>query len=137
NSRGRVGLLYQKLVSPGGVNQWETHLETTDNAFTSKIDTILARVPDANGTYGGTNPIGDYASLIAIGKDFYGIFSANNTPDNANFPQGVAYQRFATFGTGTAGTLFADAAKTVSVGVSIDPFFFHVPLLAAGDDFYV
>ncbi|TML86695.1 MAG: hypothetical protein E6G08_11635 [Actinobacteria bacterium] len=134
NSRGRVGLLYQKLVSPGGVNQWETHLETTDNAFTSKIDTILARVPDANGTYGGTNPIGDYASLLAVGKDFYGIFSANNTPNNANFPNGVSYQRFANFGTNQ---LFADAALTVPVGVSIDPFFFHVSALGPGDDFYV
>ena len=26
--------------------------------------------------------IGDYLHLLSLGKDFYGIFSANNTPDN-------------------------------------------------------
>ncbi len=132
NSRGRVGLLYQRLIS--GPNRWETHLEETTNGFGTIADTVLARVPDANGTYLANNPIGDYASLIAVGKDFYGIFSGNNTPNNTNFPSGVTYQRFANFGTNQ---LFADAALTVPVGVSIDPFFFHVSALAAGDDFYV
>jgi hypothetical protein len=131
-SRGRVGLLYQRLIT--GPNRWETHLEETTNGFGTVADTVLARVPDANGTYPFNNPIGDYASLIAIGKDFYGIFSGNNTPNNANFPSGVTYQRFANFGTNQ---LFADAALTVPVGVSIDPFFFHVSALATGDDFYV
>jgi hypothetical protein len=132
NSRSRVGLLYQKLIT--GPNRWETHLEETTNEFGTITDTVLARVPDANGTYTGINPIGDYASLIAVGKDFYGIFSGNNTPNNANFPSGVSYQRFADFGTNQ---LFADAAHTVPVGPSIDPFFFHVSALAPGDDFYV
>ena len=31
--------------------------------------------------------------LVAVGKNFYGIFCGNNTPDNANFPSGVTYQR--------------------------------------------
>ena len=131
-SRGRVGLLYQRLIT--GPNRWETHLEETTNEFATIADTVLARVPDANGTYTGVNPIGDYASLIAVGKDFYGIFSGNNTPDNANFPSLVTYQRFADFGTHQ---LFADAAHTIPVGPSIDPFFFHVSALATGDDFYV
>jgi len=26
---------------------------------------------------------------MAVGKDFYGIFCANNTPNNNNFPNGV------------------------------------------------
>ncbi|MFL6012670.1 MAG: hypothetical protein ACJ734_12880 [Gaiellaceae bacterium] len=132
NSRGRVGLLYQRLIT--GPARWETHLETTDNGFGAINDTVLARVPDANGTYTGINPIGDYASLLAVGKDFYGIFSGNNTPNNTNFPSGITYRRFANFATNQ---LFADAALTVPVGPSIDPFFFHVSLLAAGDDFYV
>ena len=33
--------------------------------------------------------LGDYIDLQAHGRDFYGIFSTNNTPDRANFPQGV------------------------------------------------
>jgi hypothetical protein len=131
-SRGRVGLLYQRLIT--GPNRWETHLEETTNEFATITDTILARVPDANGMYTLNNPIGDYASLIAVGKDFYGIFSGNNTPNNANFPSLVTYQRFADFGTNQ---LFADAAHTMPVVPSIDPFFFHVSALAAGDDVYV
>jgi hypothetical protein len=132
NSRGRVGLLYQRLIT--GPNRWETHLEETTDGFATKTDTVLARLPDANGTYTGNNPIGDYASLVAVGKDFYGIFSGNNTPDKTNFPNDVTYQRFRDFATKK---LFADAAHTVPVGPSIDPFFFHVSALAAGDDFYV
>jgi len=37
--------------------------------------------------------LGDYLHLMAIGNDFYGVFSANNTPDPANFPNGVVFQR--------------------------------------------
>jgi hypothetical protein len=132
NSRGRVGLLYQRLIT--GPNRWETHLEETTDGFATKTDTVLARVPDANGSYTLNNPIGDYASLIAVGKDFYGIFSGNNTPDKNNFPNDVTYQRFRDFATKK---LFADAAHTISVAPSIDPFFFHISALAAGDDFYV
>jgi hypothetical protein len=132
NSRGRVGLLYQRLIT--GPARWETHLEETNNEFGTIADTVLARVPDANGAYAGNNPIGDYASLIAVGKDFYGIFSGNNTPNTANFPSGITYQRFRNWGTNQ---LFADAALTIPVNPSIDPFFFHVSALAPGDDFYV
>jgi len=34
---------------------------------------------------------------VAVGKDFYGIFSAGNTPNQANFPNGIKYQRNADF----------------------------------------
>ncbi len=37
--------------------------------------------------------IGDYVRLLAVGTDFYGVFCGNNTPDTANFPSGVTYQR--------------------------------------------
>ena len=82
---------------------------------------MLATVP-ANTPAPTFQPyIGDYANLVALGKDFYGIFSANNTPNNANFPNGVTYQRNANFGTQT---LLANDGVT-AVGVSIDPFFVH------------
>jgi hypothetical protein len=128
NSHGEVGFLYQKLHNPGSGNRWETHFET----LVSASDTILADVPDSNGTYTGPNPIGDYAGLIAVGKNFYGIFCGNNTPDNANFPQGVTYQRNADFVTHT----LKDLAST-PVAASIDPFFFKVTTVAPSDDFYV
>jgi hypothetical protein len=74
---------------PGSGNKWQTHLVTSSNAFITRSDLILADVPDANGSYTATNPIGDYAGLIAVGKNFYGIFCGDNTPDNTNFPNGV------------------------------------------------
>ena len=119
NSRGTVGFLYQKLVSTATGNRWETHLEVSgDGLFNSPSDVLLANVPDANGSYTGPNPIGDYASLLAVGSAFYGAFSANNTPDLANFPNGVVYQRNADFTTHQ----LTDLAHN-PVAVSIDPFF--------------
>ena len=66
--------------------------------------------------------IGDYNHLLAVGKDFYGIFSASNFPDPANFPNGVKYQRNANFSTHK---LFNIDGVT-EVQVSIDPFYFKV-----------
>jgi hypothetical protein len=135
NSRGRVGFLYQQLVTVAGSNRWETHLETSDDGLGTVSDSVAGRQPDNAGpSYSGSLPIGDYAGLIAIGKDFYGVFSGNNTPDNANFPAGVTYQRYADF---TTHQLFADAAHTTLVPISIDPFFLHGSDLAPEDDFYV
>jgi hypothetical protein len=59
---------------------------------------------------------------MAVGNDFFGIFCANNTPDKANFPQGVVYQRNADFTTHR----LLDLNNTTTVDVSIDPFFFKV-----------
>ena len=83
---------------------------------------ILANAP-ANFPVKTFDPyLGDYDHLVAVGRDFYGIFSANNTPDLANFPNGVVYQRNADF---TSHTLLA-LDNTTPVAVSIDPFFFKV-----------
>jgi len=51
-----------------------------------------------------------------------GFFCANNTPDLANFPQGVHYQRNADFTTNT----LLDVTGLTPVAISIDPFFFHI-----------
>ncbi|HYR91649.1 MAG TPA: hypothetical protein VE422_46785 [Terriglobia bacterium] len=134
NVHGKVGFMYQQLGNPGTGNRWRTHLEISSDGFaTAPTDFLLADVPDANGTYAGTNPIGDYANLIALGKNVVGVFSANNTPNNANFPNGVTYQRNANFGTNT---LLANDNVT-PVTASIDPFFVRYIDVAAGDDFYV
>ena len=66
--------------------------------------------------------LGDYDHLVAVGADFYGIFSASNQPAAANFPSGVKYQRNADF---TSGRLLA-LDNSTPVAVSIDPFFFKV-----------
>ena len=58
--------------------------------------------------------------MMAFGENFFGVFSANNTPDPANFPQGVTYHRNHDFATKK---LFA-VNGTTEVAPSIDPFFF-------------
>jgi hypothetical protein len=123
NSDGKVGLLYQQLGNPGSGNRWRTHLERSADGFaTAPVDLTLADVPDSNGSYTGANPIGDYDDLMTVGKTFYGIFSANNTPNMANFPNGVTFQR--NFDPATA--QLRDVSNTANVAASIDPFFFKV-----------
>jgi hypothetical protein len=134
NSRGKVGLLYQRVTGTGGSQRWVTHLELTTNDWaTAATDFVLATVPAGAPAPTFQPYIGDYANLVAVGKDFYGIFSANNTPDSTNFPNGVTYQRNANFG---SHTLFAVDGTTV-VPASIDPFFAKFTEVAPASDFYV
>jgi hypothetical protein len=134
NVRGRVGLLYQQLTGTAPNQRWVTHLELTSNDWaTAATDFVLATTPSAAPAAMFDPYIGDYANLVAHGKDFYGIFSANNTPNNANFPNGVTYQRNANFGTQT---LFAVDGTTV-VPASMDPFFVKFTQVVPASDFYV
>ena len=120
NATGMIGFLYQQVVSVRGAAQrWVTHFETTEDAFTSVQDHVLANVPASAPAPKFLPYIGDYDHVMAVGNDFYGIFSANNTPDMANFPSGVKYQRNADF---NSHTLLDNTGKPVPV--SIDPFFF-------------
>jgi hypothetical protein len=120
NDRGKVGLVYQQLTT---TLRWETHVR-----FSKKgahwddyvLSTTPAGVPVANPLIGPY--LGDYEQLLTQGTDFYGVFCANNTPDLANFPQGVHYQRNADFTTNT----LLDVTGLTPVAISIDPFFFHI-----------
>ncbi len=123
NSAGKVGFLYQQLTGTGMSQRWVTHLERSSDAFATIQDLVLADVPANTPPVGAFVPyIGDYVHLMTVGGSFYGIFSANNTPDLANFPNGVTYQRNANFMTNT----LLDTDNTTPVDVSIDPFFFRV-----------
>lgn len=122
NSLHQVGLLYQKLA-PGSVPRWETWLEVSGDDFaTAPRKILLHRAPDnfADDPKVPAGPLGDYDQLMAVGRNFYGVFSGDNTPDLNNFPQGVTYQRYADF---TAHKLLASDQTTV-VQPSSDPFFF-------------
>ena len=66
--------------------------------------------------------LGDYVRLVAVGHEFFGVFSGSNRPDMANFPNGVTYQRNANFTTHS----LLGVNGTTPVPVSIDPFFFKV-----------
>jgi hypothetical protein len=133
NSRGRVCFMYQQLTGAAPNQRWETHIELTDNNWSTVNNRILSNTP-ANAPARVFGPyLGDYIGLMAVGKDFYGVFCANNTPNAANFPQGVVFQRNVNMGTQT---LLANDGVT-AVPASIDPFFVKETLLTADADFYV
>jgi hypothetical protein len=121
NSASEVGFLYQQVTGTGTTQHWETRLRRT-NYGQHWDDLLLANTPATTPAPQFQPYLGDYVNLMAVDRTFYGIFSANNTPDLANFPQGVVYQRNANF---TNHTLLAGNLVT-PVTVSIDPFFFKV-----------
>lgn len=121
NSAGQVAFLYQELAGKGAAKRWVTHVQQTTDGVNWN-DLILATVPAGNPPRQFHPYIGDYDHLLAVGADFYGIFSASNIPDLANFPNGVSYQRNADFATHTLLAL----DNSTHVPVSIDPFFFRI-----------
>jgi len=122
NSWGKVAFLYQKLVGAVPNQKWETWVERSYDGFdTPPSAMLLHSAPDVGGST-GAGPLGDYNDMMAVGKNFYGVFSGNNTPDPANFPQGVKYQRNADFGAKT----LLNQDGTASVPPSMDPFFFAI-----------
>lgn len=130
NVRGQVAFLYHQLTGTAPNQRWETHVQQRDGG--TWTDFTLADVPSGTPAPTFQPYLGDYLGLTAVGQDFYGVFSANNRPDNSRFPNGVTYQRNANFTTNT----LTDGSGN-PVGVSIDPFFFRVENLAEEDDFYV
>ncbi len=128
-ANGTVGFLYHQLVGEGKEDQrWEVHVRQSRDGFESDDhDTLLATVPawTPKKTFGPY--LGDYNFMLSVGDEFRGVFSANNTPAEANFPQGVTYRRRADF---ARQTLLDSEGNEVDV--SIDPFFFRIAVLGAG-----
>jgi hypothetical protein len=123
NARGQIGLLFQQLVGIGAAERWVTQLEVTGDAWASPptamvLHTALASSPPLDDFL---PYIGDYIRLLAVGNDYYGVFSGSNLPDPDNFPSGVSYQRNADFST----QRLIGTDNTTTVPVSIDPFFVH------------
>lgn len=119
---GRLGFLYQQVTGNPSNQNWQTTVEFTRDDFATITTYILANTPAATPAFSGNPYLGDYLSMMAVGRSFFGIFTANNTPDKANFPNGVIYQRNANF---TSKTLLANNNIT-PVPISIDPFVFKV-----------
>ena len=122
NSDGTVGLLYQRLTGRARPSDAVTTLETQNRHGGPWHSLVLATTPASTPAKEFDPYLGDYDYLTAVGKDFYGVFSANNTPRKSNFPHGVTYQRNANFATGT----LLDVDNVTPVKPSIDPFFFKV-----------
>jgi hypothetical protein len=121
NDKGTVGFLYQQLTGTGASQRFVTHLRRSDEGK-NWVDLILADTPANNPPKSFDPYLGDYAHLLSVGSDFYGIFSANNAPDLLHFPNGVVYQRNHDF---TQKQLLDTDGVTI-VDPSIDPFFFKV-----------
>jgi hypothetical protein len=123
SATGKVALLYQALTGEGADERWDTHVElSTSDWLSASDDFLLATVPADTPTQVFFPYIGDYVHVMAVGTTFYGVFSANNTPDKANFPHDVTYQRNADF----TNHVLLDTDNKTQVSVSIDPFFFRV-----------
>jgi hypothetical protein len=117
-SHKSVGLAYQQFTG----SRWETKLEMTDDAWGTPATTVVLHSAPAGAPGATFLPyIGDYIRLLAVGDSFYGVFSGNNTPDPANFPNGVVYQRAVDWNTGT----LLNIDQATPVAPSIDPFFFR------------
>ena len=122
NTNGKVGLLYQELVGTGAQQRWVTSFDISADAFkTATTPTVLHSALSSEPVPSFHPYLGDYARVITVDKDFYGIFSGSNRADTANFPNGVTYQRNVDWD--NRRLLDLDGVSTVPV--SIDPFFFH------------
>ncbi len=139
---GKIGLMYQKLTGTAPNDKWETHFQESTNG-TTWTDTIVCTTPAETPLQVYLPYLGDYLELIAVGKNFYGTFCANNTPDPANFPatpagagnpNGARVQRNVT--AAAPWNLLGTDGTTV-VAVSIDPFLLLVEEVPASSDFYV
>jgi hypothetical protein len=122
NSKGRLGFLYQQVTGISPNQRWQTTLELTSDHFASINTYSLANTPATTPTKGFDPYLGDYLYMMSVDTGFYGIFSANNTPDKGNFPQGVSYQRNANF----AAKMLLANDNTTPVAASIDPFVFKL-----------
>jgi hypothetical protein len=121
-SKQVIGLLCQQVIGTGAAARWVTHLRRSPDGV-NWSDLILAHTPAATPAKTFDPYLGDYDHLIAVQNVFFGIFSANNTPNVFNFPNGVKYQRNADFSTRT----LLNVDNHTPVAVSIDPFFFRLP----------
>jgi len=121
NSQGTACFLYQRLVGTGAAQHWRTVIERSAGGA-NWVASILADVPASSPPLQFDPYIGDYVGITAVGNDFFGVFSANNTPDHAHFPNGVVYQRNADF----QQRRLLDVDGVTTVAASIDPFFFKV-----------
>jgi len=119
-NNGVAGLLYQQLS--GG--RWLTHIVQSHDGFVTVQDLILASVPADTRCSSSLPYLGDYDYLLSVGNEFRGVFSANNSPDFANFPQGVNLSARCKFQHKHAQRWLRNP-----VAVSIDPFYFSVPVI--------
>lgn len=119
---GTVGFLYQQYI-PDCRGFWATHFEQSNDGFQTREDLILAYTSSDTPEPQFLPYIGDYNFVLCTGNEFRGVFSASNEPVADNFPCGVRYQRNVDF---SRERLLSTGGN--QVGISIDPFYFSVPV---------
>jgi len=118
---GQVGLLYTAFDAVN--NKLEQHFVRTSNNFLNVNDAVLERFTNGNVAFKINPYLGDYMDLVAVGKDFYGVFSSSNNLNDANFPLGLPLFQRDTVG-GPGGTFLLTDLSGNPVDFSVDPFFF-------------
>jgi hypothetical protein len=122
NGQGVLGFMHQRLVGLPPLSRWVTRLELTADAWATHAQVFVLHSALSSSPQRAFFPyLGDYIRLLAVGDDFYGVFSGANRPDHANFPNDVTYQRNANWATQTL--LGADGVT--GIPESVDPFFVH------------
>jgi hypothetical protein len=137
NSHGTIAYVYQQLAGTSPNTHWQTHLRRSTDDGAMWDDVMLADFPaEGTGSPSGSRIIGDYLNMVAVGKNFYGVFSSFNNLSSATFPAGVTWQRNKTpDGDPSPHLLGVDGVTTVTP--SIDPFFFRTTEVDPAADFYV
>lgn len=119
-SDGAVGILYQHLASRNGAPRWEVCFAlSTDGLASSPTCSRLADTPAGAPTVEAQPYLGDYLTLEARGRNFFGIFSASNDLSHSTFWPDFGVQRRYKDG------LPIDLQGN-PVPISIDPYFVRV-----------
>jgi len=136
NGHGKIGYVYQQLAGASPNLHWQTHLRRSPDGGAWDDVTLSDFPAQGAGSPGGSRIIGDYLNMVAIGKNFYGVFSAYNSLTSATFPAGVTWQRNKT-PDGDPSPRFLGTDGVTTVNPSVDPFFFRTTEIAPAADFYV
>ena len=131
---GTVGLMY--LAKKGNNVQVRIFKAAggklgANGQLSSTSDQVLASFPATAGILNGNPWVGDYFQLKTVGNDFYGIFSAWNNPQPANFPSGVYFQRNVNVGGILQSNFWLSSPGSLvdgngyPVSPSMDPFFYY------------
>lgn len=136
NSQGKIAYLYQQLAGTSPNLRWQTRLRRSSDGV-AWDNVLLADFP-AEGTNSpsGSRVLGDYLNMVAVGKNFYGVFSSYNDLAHANFPHGVSWLRNKT-APGAPNPHFLGVDSATTVNPSVDPFFFRTTEIDPDQDFYV
>jgi hypothetical protein len=122
NAAGHIGFLCQQLTGKGLTQRWTTTFEVIADATAAPgKPTVLHKALASRPVLTFHPYLGDYARVVSVGSDFFGVFSGSNHPDKAAFPHGVSYQRNVDFDR----HVLLDLDGVTAVPDSIDPFFFH------------